>query len=116
MKFRKPRKANRFLHSIQLGLRLLPTVEPGFKEILKKKDWNREFGRHMCSMNIMNQRLIPVILGKSNSALTFFSIEQSPVTRHRTRCTTGLIPSDNSDVLLYPFLSLQIHDAIRIYQ
>lgn len=54
MKFRKPRKTNRFLHSIQLGLRLLQTVKPGFKEILKK-DWNKEFGRHMCSMSIMNQ-------------------------------------------------------------
>lgn len=114
MKFRKPRKTNRFLHSIQLGLRLLPTVEPGLKEILKK-DWNKEFWRHMCSMSITNQVSFE-LYQENNSVLTNCSIEQSHVTRCRTRCTTGLMQSDNFDILLYYYLPLSSHDIIRLYQ
>lgn len=114
MKFRKPIKTNRFLHSIQLGLRLLPTVEPGFKEILKKH-WNKECGRR-----VLHEHNEPTshssYIRKNNSVLTNCSIEQSPVTRCRTRCTTGLIQSDNFDIFLYYYLSLQSHDVIRFYQ
>jgi len=104
VKFRKPRKTNRLLHSIQLELRLLPTVEPGFKEILKK-DWNKESGRR-----VLHEHNEPMshssCVRKNNSVLTNCSIEQSPVTRCRIRYTTDLIQSDNFDILLYHYLSL----------
>lgn len=76
----------------------------------------KNLGRHMCFMSIMNHFFHPSCIRKNSSALLNCSIEQPPLTKCRTRCTTDPIQSGSFGILLFYYLSLESHDVIRLYQ